>query len=448
MPLQHRRYTTTTTPLHHYTTTPLHHYTTTPTPLQHYTTATTPRHYNTAATPPPLHHYTTTPLHHYTTTPLHHYTPPLHHHHYTTTTAPPPLHHHRYTTATPPPPLHHRHTTTTTTTTTPLHHYTTTPLHHYTTTPLHHYNHHHYTTTPLHHYTTTPLHQHCYTTTASPPLLHHHHHHCTITTSHHHTTTTPPPLHHHHYTTTATPLQLPAQSLQEDARHSNHSNTAEASSYSCPLRGAESSCNNMRLCVECQGCERIFLCNGCPYVASVLVLCAGVIAPDSWDEAASGGPASKVASVLLSTKDACVKVAMNGKNHRITSSKKKCVGHVFAIFHRRDQQVCVTEEMHQCVHHYFKSFGKTLRISCANVHSKSGGKPSPRPNPNEHPSAHVRHCEIPQWSKAKNMHACVDLKGVAGPFLSSDLTMLSVTYELTPHVRAKQTTGHPDELDQ
>ena len=132
----------------------------------------------------------------------------------------------------------------------------------------------------------------------------------------------------------------------------------------------------------------------------------------------------------------------------VTSSKKKCVGHVFAIFNRRDQQVCVTEEMHQCVHHYFKSFGKTLRISCANVHSKSGGKSSPRPNPNEHPSAHVRHCEIPQWSKAKNMHACVDLKGVAGPFLSSDLTMLSVTYELTPHVRTKQTTGHPDELDQ
>ena len=30
--------------------------------------------------------------------------------------------------------------------------------------------------------------------------------------------------------------------------------------------------------------------------------CAGVIAPDSWEEAASGGPASKVASVLLSTK--------------------------------------------------------------------------------------------------------------------------------------------------
>ena len=233
-----------------------------------------------------------------------------------------PLHH--YTNTATPPPLHH-------------HHYTTTPLHHYTTTPLQPPPLHHYTTTQLHHYTTTPLHQHCYTTTASPPLLHHHHHHhCTITTSHHHTTTTPPPLHHHHYTTTATPLQLPAQSLQEDARHSNHSNTAEASSYSCPLRGAESSCDNMRLCVKCQGCERIFLCNGCPYVAFVLLLCAGVIAPDSWEEAASGGPASKVASVLLGTKYACVKVAMNGKNHRITSSKKKCVGHVFAIFHRRD----------------------------------------------------------------------------------------------------------------
>ena len=34
--------------------------------------------------------------------------------------------------------------------------------------------------------------------------------------------------------------------------------------------------------------------------------------------------------------------------------------------------------------------------SSANVKSKSGGKPSPRSNPNEHVSAHVRHFKIAQ----------------------------------------------------
>ena len=44
-----------------------------------------------------------------------------------------------------------------------------------------------------------------------------------------------------------------------------------------------------------------------------------------------------------------------------------------------------------------------MKISSANLKSKSGGKPSPRSNPNEHPSAHVRHFDIAQWSTAENI---------------------------------------------
>ena len=38
-----------------------------------------------------------------------------------------------------------------------------------------------------------------------------------------------------------------------------------------------------------------------------------------------------------------------------------------------------------------------IKISSANFKSKSGGKPSPGSNPNEHPSAHVRHFDIAIW---------------------------------------------------
>lgn len=38
----------------------------------------------------------------------------------------------------------------------------------------------------------------------------------------------------------------------------------------------------MRLCVECPWCQ-FLLWNGCLYVALVLLLCAGVIIPDSWE---------------------------------------------------------------------------------------------------------------------------------------------------------------------
>ena len=43
-----------------------------------------------------------------------------------------------------------------------------------------------------------------------------------------------------------------------------------------------------------------------------------------------------------------------------------------------------------------------IKISSANLKFKSGGKSSPRSNPNEHPSAHVRHFDIAQRSTEEN----------------------------------------------
>ena len=45
-----------------------------------------------------------------------------------------------------------------------------------------------------------------------------------------------------------------------------------------------------------------------------------------------------------------------------------------------------------------------IKISSANLKSKSGGKSSPRSNPHEHPSAHVRHFDIAHWSSDSQHH--------------------------------------------